>query len=67
MHKKNFAVICIFLCLFVAVWISLKLNQPNIEEQKKLLDSLLTNAFEGLDSSEIGAEILEKIQNVLSE
>lgn len=64
MHKKSFAVICIFLCLFVAVWISLKLNQPNIEEQKKLLENaeilLLANQQEYLiglnDLMEIGEE-----------
>ena len=37
-----------------------------LKEQKRLLDSLVTNAFEGLDSSELGEEILEKIQKVLS-
>ena len=39
----------------------------SVKEQKKILDSLLTNAFNGLDSSELGAEILEKIQKALSE
>lgn len=43
-----------------------KKELDKLKEQKKLLDSLVTNAFEGLDSSELGAEILEKIQKVLS-
>lgn len=43
-----------------------KKELDKLKEQKRLLDSLVTNAFEGLDSSELGAEILEKIQKVLS-
>ena len=43
-----------------------KKELDKLKEQKMLLDSLVTNVFEGLDSSEIGAEILEKIQKVLS-
>ena len=43
-----------------------KKELDKLKEQKMLLDSLVTNAFEGLDSSEIGAEILDKIQKVLS-
>lgn len=43
-----------------------KKELDKLKEQKRLLDSLVTNAFEGLDSSELGAEMLEKIQKVLS-
>lgn len=43
-----------------------KKELEKLKEQKRLLDSLITNAFRGFDSSELGAEMLEKIQRVLS-
>lgn len=43
-----------------------KKELDKLKEQKRLLDSLVTNAFDSLDSSELGAEMLEKIQKVLS-
>lgn len=43
-----------------------KKELEKLKEQKRLLDSLVTNAFSVIDSSELGAEMLAKIEKVLS-
>ncbi|AOT69556.1 molybdopterin-dependent oxidoreductase [Geosporobacter ferrireducens] len=74
MNKRVFSVILIFIGLFLAVWISLRMNQPTIEAQKKLLENAALLLVDGdqefviniNDLKGIGEEVFEAVLDTSS-